>query len=957
MYTALYAAVLLQVASALETPPVFQPLERLESYEPVWTTPSKDAAGSMPIGNGTCGANVWLDEAGDLVLLLSRTDSWSEAARLLKIGRVRLRTTPPLWSAGMPVQQRLNLSEGRIDLSIGANSEGRVSIWFDKDAPVLRVELASAAPAELEVQPDNWRTERRRLHGQELQSSWTMRDAPASVVVEEDGDTSYSTPTEFGWWHANRDSVVAFTLQHQGLQDAAALVRDPLKGRIFGASIRRTPDSANTAHAVTVALPCTQGVAVDGWRAEAARLHAHAPSASASRAATATHWQEFWSRSWLEVDGRAPLVAPGMRHPLRVGHDSNGQNLLSGLVARVSLHKGALDDGSMRTLVGGGRNEVSGADLGRLATWVAGPDASHTSGTEWHSGYSWLAGPPKLIGVQPFQRQTVDGIHGVRVDRARGVWAEGVNFDPSRSFTVEAWLRLDENAGPGRILDQLTAGGSDGFLFDTHPGRSLRLVVGSRTIVADDVLQAGRWTHVAARHDVRTAELALFVDGKCVRAERDTAETDGERITRAWILQRWVSACAAGGPYPIKFNGSIFTVEPGLSGGPDMNPDWRKWGGDYWWQNTRLSYYPMLARGEYAQMRPLFDFYASMLPLCEARAKAYYGAQGVYFPETVNVFGCYSNGDYGWDRAGLDRSVVQCPYWMYAWQQGLELVSLMLDWYAHTQDESFLQSQLVPMARSVLLYMDSRFWKDGRLVITPTQAAETYWYGVVDDLPTVAGLRAVCTQLLALGERAGDAVDRATWARLLAGTAALPEREVDGVKLFAAARVYEDRRNNCETPELYAVHPFQLLGVGLPGLEQARETWRRRIDKAAWGWTQDGICAARLGLADAALQDLATRAKNAHPAHRLPVVWGPNFDWLPDQTHGGNLTSVAQEMLLQERGDTILLLPAWPKDWSARFKLRAARNTTVEGEVVRGALRSLRVEPPTRAKDVKLAGS
>ncbi|MEY4774109.1 MAG: hypothetical protein RIT40_1144, partial [Planctomycetota bacterium] len=238
MYTALYAAVLLQVASALETPPVFQPLERLESYEPVWTTPSKDAAGSMPIGNGTCGANVWLDEAGDLVLLLSRTDSWSETARLLKVGRVRLRTTPPLWSAGMPVQQRLNLSEGRIDLSIGANSEGRVSIWFDKDAPVLRVELASAAPAELEVQPDNWRTERRRLQGQELQSSWTMRDAPASVVVEEDGDTSYSTPTEFGWWHANRDSVVAFTLQHQGLQDAAALARDPLKGRIFGASIR-----------------------------------------------------------------------------------------------------------------------------------------------------------------------------------------------------------------------------------------------------------------------------------------------------------------------------------------------------------------------------------------------------------------------------------------------------------------------------------------------------------------------------------------------------------------------------------------------------------------------------------------------------------------------------------------------------------------------------------------------
>ncbi len=37
----------------------------------VWGTPSKNSAGSMPIGNGDIGANVWIEENGDLLLLVS----------------------------------------------------------------------------------------------------------------------------------------------------------------------------------------------------------------------------------------------------------------------------------------------------------------------------------------------------------------------------------------------------------------------------------------------------------------------------------------------------------------------------------------------------------------------------------------------------------------------------------------------------------------------------------------------------------------------------------------------------------------------------------------------------------------------------------------------------------------------------------------------------------------------
>ena len=37
------------------------------------------------------------------------------------------------------------------------------------------------------------------------------------------------------------------------------------------------------------------------------------------------------------------------------------------------------------------------------------------------------------------------------------------------------------------------------------------------------------------------------------------------RVTQAYMLQRWITACGGRGNYPIKFNGSIFTVEPKFS--------------------------------------------------------------------------------------------------------------------------------------------------------------------------------------------------------------------------------------------------------------------------------------------------------------------------------------------------------------------------------------------------------
>ena len=71
-----------------------KPTGTFGSCDVVWTTPSNDSTGSMPIGNGDIGANVWVAQNGDLVFYLSKTDAWSENARLLKLGKVRVALTP-----------------------------------------------------------------------------------------------------------------------------------------------------------------------------------------------------------------------------------------------------------------------------------------------------------------------------------------------------------------------------------------------------------------------------------------------------------------------------------------------------------------------------------------------------------------------------------------------------------------------------------------------------------------------------------------------------------------------------------------------------------------------------------------------------------------------------------------------------------------------------------------------
>jgi hypothetical protein len=57
---------------------------------------------------------------------------------------------------------------------------------------------------------------------------------------------------------------------------------------------------------------------------------------------------------------------------------------------------------------------------------------------------------------------------------------------------------------------------------------------------------------------------------------------------------------------------------------------------------------------------------------------------------------------------------------------------------------------------------------------------------------------------------------------------------------------------------------------------------------------------------------------------------------------------------MQTLGETIHLLPAWPKTWDVDFKLHAPRQTSVEGCVRNGEFVSLKIVPEERREDVRI---
>jgi len=445
------------------------------------------------------------------------------------------------------------------------------------------------------------------------------------------------------------------------------------------------------------------------------------------------------------------------------------------------------------------------------------------------------------------------------------------------------------------------------------------------------------------------------------------------QVGRNYQLFRYMLGCNRNGEYPTKFNGGLFTYNPGFMRADlaDESADFRLWGGgSHTAQNQRLVYWPMLKSGDFDLMPPQFEYYRRALPGAEARTQVYWGHAGCSFTEQLENFGLPLGWSWGWpgttDRfhtrpPHFDPTEQIAPWLRYLYVSQLEFALLILKYHQYSGLD--IQPYL-PFIESAIRFFDEHYqWQhtlnalrpldaNGHLVFYPSTALETY-KDALNPADLVSGLKGTVEALLEIASDLLSADARSYYQGLLERIPPLPMRQLQGKTTIAPAVSWTEIIN-VELPQLYPVFPYEQYGLGKPDLQVAIDTWRygdySEGQLSHVSWHQQAIFCARLGLTEDAAR--YTLLKLTDSGRRFPAFWGPGHDWVPDHNWGGSGMIGLQDMLLQCNGRQIRLLPAWPADWAVDFKLHAAYNTVVEGRYMDGKLEILSVTPPERAADV-----
>ena len=257
----------------------------VNDYAVVWDSPSLDSKGSMPLGNGDIGLNVWVEKGGDLWFYISKSDSWGDWAEgyngLLKVGRVRVKLNPNPFLEGQPFSQKLNLAKGQIEITAGQpGSQISLVLWVDANRPVVHLEGKAESPFAMEAAFESTRPEKtggydrdRIIRGLKNEVAWCYQSRNV-VKLPDLKDHIFGALMRGG------------NLVNQG--DQLLVSKEPAK------------DCRLSLHALT-RHPLTP----EQWL-EAIHAQADATDRVADSTARQQHeqwWRDFWDRSWMRVSG------------------------------------------------------------------------------------------------------------------------------------------------------------------------------------------------------------------------------------------------------------------------------------------------------------------------------------------------------------------------------------------------------------------------------------------------------------------------------------------------------------------------------------------------------------------------------------------------------------------------------------------------------------------------------
>lgn len=393
-------------------------------------------------------------------------------------------------------------------------------------------------------------------------------------------------------------------------------------------------------------------------------------------------------------------------------------------------------------------------------------------------------------------------------------------------------------------------------------------------------------------------------------------DSDAETITRCYTLQKYMNGCSGRGKLPVKFNGSIFTVEPSKNEPEDY--DFRLWGASYWIQNTRLVYWNMLYSGYYEGLLSYFNMLTDVMPESAERSRVLYGHEGLLQPETFTFFGTYEEVDFGYGQENDEHPQCYNHFIRWHYNGGLENSYMMLKFREYTGDlyRDYFEEKLLPYINGILLFFKEHFPKEnGKMVMKPVSALET-WQDCMNDTPDIAGLNAVIREMKKLGyDTCLDFDD----------IPAIPFGEKNGRKIIKACEeTFYPSQQNCENGELYPLFPFDIYRYDMSAEdhEVLSATFDTVPNRHVVGWSQMNIWAAMLGNSGFCSENILSNfTTNKDSKYFFDAYFGPNFDWTPDQDHGNSTSIAVIYMLLQSFDDRTFIKPALPSKWKANFRL------------------------------------
>ncbi|MEI7423801.1 MAG: DUF5703 domain-containing protein, partial [Prolixibacteraceae bacterium] len=252
-----------------------------------WDSPSESSFGSMPLGNGDVGVNVWMENNGDLLFYISKVDAFDAGHLLPKLGWIRVKMDPAVNVTKF--KQTLNLEDASVLIESG---DEKFRIWVDANHPVINVE-------------GNGKTLRKATITLETlrplsPSSMTLPLAGTAGVLFNDHQN------RIAWCYRNQSSKWAENFKNQNSPEMVARTKDPILYRTNGClleakgfarkdstSLQQTFPS--TSFKCSVVIDSSQPESIQAWLTNISRpVHS-------DWKAHCDYWKAFWDRSYINI--------------------------------------------------------------------------------------------------------------------------------------------------------------------------------------------------------------------------------------------------------------------------------------------------------------------------------------------------------------------------------------------------------------------------------------------------------------------------------------------------------------------------------------------------------------------------------------------------------------------------------------------------------------------------------